>query len=153
MTVNKSQGQSLKQVGVYSVKDFFSHGQLYVAASRVGNPQQLRILLINEEDHSKRIHMNNVVYQEILTRWLSNYYSTTAGHYFTGHQPMLDTKPYCINNHTFCDLFVIDEVSMMDRRAVEAAHQTFRNLRDCPSSPFEGKALFKMTHFITICTI
>ena len=67
MTVNKSQGQSLSRVGVYSVKDFFSHGQLYVAASRVGNPQHLRILMINEEDHTKRTDMNNVVYKEILT--------------------------------------------------------------------------------------
>ena len=67
MTVNKSQGQSLSRVGVYSVKDFFSHGQLYVAASRVGNPQELQILLINAEDNTKRADMNNVVYKEILT--------------------------------------------------------------------------------------
>ena len=67
MTVNKSQGQSLSQVGVYSVKDFFSHGQLYVAASRVGNPLQLRILRINEEDNTKCTDMRNVVYKEILT--------------------------------------------------------------------------------------
>ena len=66
MTVNKSQGQSLTRVGVYSVKDFFSHGQLYVAASRVGNPLQLRILLLND-DNTKRTDITNVVYKEILT--------------------------------------------------------------------------------------
>lgn len=67
MTVNKSQGQTLTRVGVYSVKDFFSHGQLYVAASRVGNPEQLRILMLNDVDKTKRKEMINVVYKEILT--------------------------------------------------------------------------------------
>ncbi|KAL7399033.1 hypothetical protein ABVT39_018905 [Epinephelus coioides] len=66
MTVNKSQGQSMSRVGVYSVKEFFSHGQFYVAASRVG-ATQLRILPINEEDSTKRREMNNDVYKEILT--------------------------------------------------------------------------------------
>ena len=67
MTVNKSQGQTLTRVGVYSLKDFFSHGQLYVAASRVGNPLDFRILMINAEDNSIRTQMKNVVYKEILT--------------------------------------------------------------------------------------
>ena len=48
-----------------------------------------------------------------------------------------------------CSLFVIDEVSMMDRRAVEAADRTFRKLRECPNSPFGGKTPFKLKHFIT----
>jgi len=35
MTINNSQSQSLKHVGVYLLSPVFSHGQLYVAISRV----------------------------------------------------------------------------------------------------------------------
>jgi ATP-dependent DNA helicase PIF1 len=35
MTINKSQGQTLSQVGIYLKKPVFTHGQLYVVISRV----------------------------------------------------------------------------------------------------------------------
>uniref|UniRef100_A0A8C5E9X1 ATP-dependent DNA helicase n=1 Tax=Gouania willdenowi TaxID=441366 RepID=A0A8C5E9X1_GOUWI len=57
MTVNKSQGQSLQRVGVFSTRDFFSHGQFYVAASRVRRSNKLRILGLDEET-KKNSHMN-----------------------------------------------------------------------------------------------
>ena len=37
MTANKTQGQTLSQISNYIKSDFFSHGQRYVAMSRVGN--------------------------------------------------------------------------------------------------------------------
>ena len=68
MTVNKSQGQSLHRVGIFCSKDFFSHGQLYVAVSRVGRSSRLRILALDEETKKKRRFLSNVVYDELLTR-------------------------------------------------------------------------------------
>ena len=44
MTINKSQGQSLKVVGLDLTTPCFAHGQFYVGCSRVGNPDNLHIL-------------------------------------------------------------------------------------------------------------
>ncbi|XP_044592333.1 uncharacterized protein LOC123270358 [Cotesia glomerata] len=43
MTINKSQGQSLEVCGINLELSCFSHGQLYVACSRVGKPSALFI--------------------------------------------------------------------------------------------------------------
>jgi ATP-dependent exoDNAse (exonuclease V) alpha subunit len=41
-TINKSQGQTMKQVGVWLRGPVFVHGQLYVACSRVSLPSNLK---------------------------------------------------------------------------------------------------------------
>lgn len=47
MTINKSQGQTLKLVGLHLITPCFSHGQLYVGCSRVGSRDSLFILTPN----------------------------------------------------------------------------------------------------------
>ena len=47
MSVNKSQGQALKVAGLHLEEPCFSHGQFYVASSRVGDPNKLYILAQN----------------------------------------------------------------------------------------------------------
>jgi ATP-dependent exoDNAse (exonuclease V) alpha subunit len=61
MTVNKSQGQYLSIVGINLQTPAFSHGQLYVALSRVTDVRNLTVLL--PENELKTV---NVVYPEVL---------------------------------------------------------------------------------------
>ncbi|PUZ64674.1 hypothetical protein GQ55_3G161600 [Panicum hallii var. hallii] len=65
MTINKSQGQSLSNVGVYLKQPVFTHGQLYVAISRVKDRKGLKILIENP-DGSCGTKTKNIVYREIL---------------------------------------------------------------------------------------
>ena len=39
----QAQGQTLDMVGLYMGRDFFSHGQTYVALSRVGHPACIKV--------------------------------------------------------------------------------------------------------------
>jgi ATP-dependent DNA helicase PIF1 len=59
MTINKAQGQSLEVCGLNLENPCFSHGQLYVACSRVGNPSNLFI-------YAPEGKTKNIVYQRAL---------------------------------------------------------------------------------------
>lgn len=64
MTINKAQGQSLEKVGLFLPKGVFTHGQFYVAVSRVTSPQGLMVF-INDEDGNCTNITQNVVYKEV----------------------------------------------------------------------------------------
>ena len=64
MTINKSQGQSLKQVGLFLTKPVFSHGQLYVTVSRVTTRNDLKLLIIGDDGKTSST-TKNIVYKEV----------------------------------------------------------------------------------------
>ncbi|KAK1337430.1 hypothetical protein QTO34_002057, partial [Cnephaeus nilssonii] len=59
ITINKAQGQSLELCGLDLDTDCFSHGQLYVACSRVSKPDNLYICTDNGTT-------KNIVYPQAL---------------------------------------------------------------------------------------
>ncbi|XP_060854889.1 52 kDa repressor of the inhibitor of the protein kinase-like [Metopolophium dirhodum] len=64
MTINKSQGQTFDRVGLLLTSPVFTHGQLYVAFSRVRNAQSVRVGMY--ADDSGRFVTKNIVYREVL---------------------------------------------------------------------------------------
>ncbi|GKB34914.1 ATP-dependent DNA helicase PIF1-like protein [Tanacetum coccineum] len=68
MTINKSQGQTLPQVGLFLQKPVFSHGQLYVAVSRVKNKKGLKVICCDKDGNYTNSTIN-VVYKEVLFRF------------------------------------------------------------------------------------
>lgn len=63
MTINKSQGATLKKVGIFLNSPVFSHGQLYVAMSRVSSLEDIIIATDSILEGTTR----NVVYKEVFT--------------------------------------------------------------------------------------
>ena len=68
MTINKAQGQTLDFVGLYLPEPVFSHGQLYVALSRVKTANSVKVLIKNELDScTECMCTKNIVYDAILS--------------------------------------------------------------------------------------
>lgn len=64
MTINKSQVQSLSVVGVWLEEPVFAHGQLYVASSRVGHPDNIKYAVKPYQNFPANA-TRNVVYHEV----------------------------------------------------------------------------------------
>ena len=74
MTVNKSQGQTFNKVGLYLDIPVFSHGQLYVACSRVRRRKDLFIQVVDSPQQGKVVtsdgvahyYLKNIVFTEVI---------------------------------------------------------------------------------------
>ena len=69
MTINKSQGQTPLEVGVYIRKLMFSHGQLYVALSRARKANNIKVLDASSiEQKATSPCVTNVVSYDLLKK-------------------------------------------------------------------------------------
>ena len=72
LTINKAQGQTLSQTGIYLPNPVFSHGQLYVALSRSASQSKTKIFICDvngrqgEFPGKDGVYTKNVVYAEAL---------------------------------------------------------------------------------------
>ncbi|PKU84415.1 ATP-dependent DNA helicase PIF1 [Dendrobium catenatum] len=66
MTINKSEDQTILNVGIYLAHNVFSHGQLYVSLSRGISMSQIKLLIIpNKYAATQGSYIKNIVYKEI----------------------------------------------------------------------------------------
>ena len=66
MTINKAQGQTIPIMGLYLPKPVFTHGQLYVALSRVQSKDNITVLIKNGIIEGKEgVYTKNIVYKKI----------------------------------------------------------------------------------------
>ncbi len=67
MTINKTQEQTLSRVDVYLPQRVFSHGQLYVAASRVTHPSGIKFMVVGGRKVGRPgVWTKNVVHRDVL---------------------------------------------------------------------------------------
>ena len=63
LTINESQGQTLKRVGLWLEHGCFGHGQLCVACSRVGSPEHI-VIYLPKDSFTQKFLTNDVVHPE-----------------------------------------------------------------------------------------
>lgn len=67
MTINKAQGQTISNVGVYLPDYIFSHSQLYVTLSRGISRRTTKVLVeLIKEFGQGGVYTSNFMYQEVL---------------------------------------------------------------------------------------
>ena len=67
LTINKAQGQTLRRVAVYLPTPVFSHGQMYTAVSRAGDPDGLRVHALGSRNPvDGHVYTRNIVWEEAL---------------------------------------------------------------------------------------
>jgi hypothetical protein len=91
MSINKSQGQTLKRVGLYLPNPVFSHGQLYVALSRVSRPENVTVFIDDSCDthgiYRNKLYTKNFVYGQLLRGEIQKF---TTGSQYMGEFPNFD---------------------------------------------------------------
>lgn len=69
ITINKSQGQTFRKVGIFLPQPCFSHGQLYTAFSRATDSKTLKVKVLETPRQGKTstggFVTDNVVYSEV----------------------------------------------------------------------------------------
>ena len=77
MTINKAQGQTLNEVGIYLRQPCFSHGQLYVALSRARKACKVRVItsiespqddICNPGTNQAELKIRNIISFDVLSR-------------------------------------------------------------------------------------
>jgi len=71
LTINRAQGQSVTICGILLPKNVWTHGQIYVAFSRTGNPNNIYVWAEQSqfEDYKldpSKTYMKNIVYREVI---------------------------------------------------------------------------------------
>ncbi len=114
MTINKSQGQSVKHVGIDLHTPVFTHGQLYVALSRVTAKNQFYVLFPQGEAGTQA---QNVVYpehqQKIIKLW-----ELWSSPEFPKFNYFLLMKFYCNDIEYYCntiEIYVLGQNITLDR--------------------------------------
>ena len=71
LTINRAQGQSASKCGILLPKDVWTHGQIYVAFSRCGNPNNIYVWAEQSQFETynlskQKTYVKNVVYDEVI---------------------------------------------------------------------------------------